>query len=132
VASSANKAGLPYSRRSVVAWYSCHGGWINDFIFETSSNSHNLGEKRRKKKGGETERFASNFRLFFRLFILKPVQTKKLQTVLQTFLQTLLQTRYYLSLNYVVSPKNWFETSIRSRSSTSKWNDLVRVPACSS
>jgi hypothetical protein len=28
-------------------------GSMTDFIFETSSNSHNLGEKRRKKKEGK-------------------------------------------------------------------------------
>jgi hypothetical protein len=53
-------------------------GSMTDFIFETSSNSnsHNLGERGGRKRG-RTQRFFSNIRLFFRLFVLKPLQTEK-------------------------------------------------------
>jgi hypothetical protein len=62
---------------------------INDWLQFTFSNSnrHNLGGKRRPKRGEQTT-ICFKLQTVFRLFILKPLQTKKLQIVLQTFLQT--------------------------------------------
>jgi hypothetical protein len=52
-----------------------------------------------------TDAAMENFRVFFRLFILKSLQTKKLKRILQTFLQKFLQTYYIYALIMLVSPK---------------------------
>jgi hypothetical protein len=72
-----------------------------------------------------------NFRVFFRLFTHKSLQTKKLKRILQTFLQTVLQTYFIQAQILILSPKTHVVNHSCSRSPSGKFMVMAGVPACS-
>jgi hypothetical protein len=82
------------------------------------------------KKGGivnERWQVRFNFRHNFRLFTIKPLQTKYLRTFLQTFLQTL----FIIAPTRIVSPKERFQP-VRARAlpmvNDGTWPGFPHVP----